>query len=197
MKRIIESAVLLSVIFALTGCQQLQSIAQNQQVQQVLTTVLQSVTATQGTTYNFSGSATGAYAMASSDGGKNFLYLDEKNIKNTLSLTLPVTIGTTAAINFPAMTVNGVNFPATTVSGLSVSTSSTSSTISVGDNTGADGTLTVNGTQYPIYNIVADGVTVTDSNGKKTLKASTLQLWYGTPETKLYVVNYAYSGTAQ
>jgi len=182
----------LSMSFSMTSCD-------NEELMNILGELLTQYLNGQGVQRNFTGTATGMYAMVSTDGGQNFKFIDEKNQSATASMTLPVKLGNNAAqVDFPAVTVNGISFPATTVANLNatVNNGQTGINITVGDNTTANGTLVVDGVEYPIYNIFVDNFifTTNETTGASTITAKQLQLWYGTPETRIYVVNYAYTG---
>lgn len=173
----------------------------NEELMTILGQVLEQMLAGQGTKYNFTGTATNAFVLTSNDGGENYVYLDEKNINGTINnVKIPVTLGNNAAsMEFPSVTVNGITFPATKVANLLAAADGDYINIGVGDNTTADGTLTTPaGGSYPIYNIYFEDVkfTTNQTTGVSTLTAGTIQLYYGTKETPLFVVNYSYNGTA-
>lgn len=99
--------------------------------------------------------------------------------------SLPVTINnTTATVQFPAMNVDGMSMSAVTVADLALTAGTAYTSMDLGDATGAEGSVTVNGTVYPISSIFIDTANLTSE--KLTIK--TFQLFFG--ENLEYVVSF-------
>ena len=77
-------------------------------------------------------------------------------------------------------------------SDLNIAKNGTASTITVGDNTTANGTLTVNGTTYPITGAYLEKCTYTEAG---TLEAALIQFYFG--EGQDYVASFKYKGKKQ
>lgn len=99
---------------------------------------------------------------------------------------LPVTVSNnTASITIPAMNVDGMSMSNVTISGLgltAVGNQYTSMLLSEGS-TGVDGTVTVNGTQYPVTSLFIKDARLTSEQ----MSMETFQIFFG--ENLEYVVS--------
>lgn len=138
----------------------------------------------QGQTYNFTGKGTMQVLKAN---GESFTYATE-NL--AFQGTLPLTVSnSTGKLVLPAMDLNGYNMSGITFSNLALqAVGNEYTTIELGDNTMADGTLTVGSTSYPVSNLFIKAQAT-----NTTLAISQMSIYFG--EKGEYAVNVVFNGT--
>lgn len=184
MKKIAFFACALVVSFTLTSCQTLQTISKNEQVGQIIQAILTNYISMQGTTYNCTG--TGSAALWKNKGTQtapNFLAGENQSSNMTITAVFSQTA---AQLTLPALTVEGAKMEGVALGALTYA----NNTITVGDNTTAAGTLTVNGTAYPVAGAYLNNCTF--SNNK--LAAGTVQIYFGANYE--YLINLSFTGNA-
>jgi len=184
MKKIAFFVCAAIVSMTMTSCQTLQKIANNEQVGQIVQTLLTNYVSMQGTTYNCTGTGTAAlWTNKGTAATPNFLAGDNQSSSMTITTVLFQTSG---QLTFPTLSVGGATMEGVALGALNY----TNSTLTVGDNTTAAGTLTVNGKTYSVAGAYLNNCTF--SNNK--LSAGTVQIYFGTNYE--YLVNLSFTGTA-
>ncbi len=125
---------------------------------QVLTTILGNLFNT-GETYTFTGTGTSQALTGSINSGKwtyiNSSTSNSTGTSNLSSATVSLTCNTTANLTLPAYTDGKVSVGSITLYNLTMSTNSaqTLTTLSIGDNSSIDGSITVDGVTYTGYTV--------------------------------------------
>lgn len=188
MKKSFIKTALCGIVIAstLTSCQALQTIATNENVKNVVTTLLTNYVQGQGVTTVYNGTLQSQLLKK-----KDSAYLTVNSKGDFASQTAAVTIiaGQMATITVPAQTVDGATMSQVSLGNLIITKNGTSSTITVGDNTTANGTLTVSGTPYSISGAYLEKCTYTEAGA---LEAAVIQFYFGT--NKEYVASFKFAG---
>lgn len=171
----------------LSGCQTVQQMAQNPDLQNIAKAVLTTMlTPQQGTTQNYSGTLSAQLLQKNASG--EYIFVNGTGKKTPSTATLPVTSNATSAgIQIPAMTIDGAQMSLVQIANLA----NTNGTIAVGDNTSADATLTVGGKAYPISAVYFDGCTFTTDG---TFTGKTMQIYFGANSE--FVADMTFTGKA-
>jgi len=185
-KKVALFAGIVAATTALTGCQTVANLANNENVKTVVSTLLTNYVAGQGTTTNYTGTLSSQLLKKS---GTSYVTVNSKGTLATQTATIPVVAGTMATLTIPAMTIDGASMSEVSLGNLNIAKSGTSSTITVGDNTTAAGTLTVSGTAYSISGAYLESCTYTDAGA---LEGGLIQFYFGT--NKEYVASFKFSG---
>lgn len=185
MKKIItKGALLLCTAIMFTGCQQLQQLSQNVDFQKAVSIILTNVIQNQGTTQNYSGTLSAQLLQKNANGEYVYVNGTGKKTPNTVNLSL-TTNPTAASMVIPTITIDGATMSAVQLANLA----NANGTITVGNNTTADATLTVGGKAYPISAVYFDGCTVND---KGSFNGTMMQIYFGSNSE--YVADMTFSG---
>ena len=152
MKKILSLAAAIMMMGCLTSCQQLQSLAQNQNVQSIAKVLLTNAVQTNGTTYNYSGT----YSAQLLKMGSNSQYTAVNSKAQTGTITCPVVVGQTGAITIPSITIDGITMSEVSLGNLTIGTATSGNTLAVSESTTGAGTLTVNGTAQSLSSVYVE-----------------------------------------
>lgn len=119
-------------------------------ITELITILITNLVGQQGTTYTFTGSGTAQELIMQSDGQYQYGNATPSKFNGTFSVTVNNTV---ANMTVPGMTVNGATMSAINFYNLSMAATSNNTTLDVGDNTSAEGSLTVNGTTYNVTSV--------------------------------------------
>ena len=171
----------------MSGCQTVQSIAKNENLKNVVSTMLTNYVGGIGTTTNYSGTLSSQLLKKS---GSSYVFVNSNGNYATQTITLPVIASSNVAtITLPEQTIDGAKMSQVSVGNITISKSGTTSTITVGDSSTASGTLTVDGTIYNISGAYLDKCTYTDAGA---FEGGTIQFYFGTDNE--YVASFKFSG---
>lgn len=174
---------------SLSSCQTVATLATNQQVRQVVSTLLTNYVAGQGTTSVYNGKLSSQLLKKS---GENYTTVNAKGTFATQAANVTIVAGQTATITVPAQTIDGAAMSDVALGNLIIAKNGTTNTITVGDNTTANGTITVNGTAYNISGAYLDACSYTDAG---EFDGGTIQFYFG--PNKEFVANLKFSGKKQ
>lgn len=180
---------IVAVAATLHSCQTLQSLATNENVKTVVSTLLTNYVQGQGTTTVYNGTLESQLLKKN---GSSFLTVNSKGNFASQAAAITVIAGQVATISVPAQTVDGATMSQVALGNLNIAKNGSASTITVGDNTTANGTLTVNGTTYPITGAYLEKCTYTEAG---TLEAALIQFYFG--EGQDYVASFKFKGKKQ
>ena len=119
-------------------------------ITELITILITNLVGQQGTTYTFTGSGTAQELIMQSDGQYQYGNATPSKFNGTFSVTVNNTV---ANMTVPGMTVNGATMSAINFYNLNMAATSNNTTLDVGDNTSAEGSLTVNGTTYNVTSV--------------------------------------------
>lgn len=162
-------------------------------ITELITILITNLVGQQGTTYTFSGTGTAQELIMQSDGQYQYGNATPSKFNGTFSVTVNNTL---ANMTVPGMTVNGATMSAINFYNLSMTATSNNTTLDVGESTSAEGSLTVDGAEYPIYQVYIEyeneqlKTTVTSQK----LIIPIMSIYFG-PNGE-YAMNLTYTGNA-
>lgn len=190
MRKIFRKAILslciLSMGLVFANCSTLGNFGKNidsNTLTQIITALVTDLVGQKGTVYTFSGSGTAQQLVMRSDGQYNSAS-DATNYKANMKVT---TNNTFANLEIPAIKLKGCKMSIVTFYNLSMTTATNSTSLTVGDNTTADGTITIDGATYSVSNVYME---TTVTNQKLTI--TMMSIYFG--ENNQYVMNLTYTG---
>ncbi len=190
MRKIFRKAILslciLSMGLVFANCSTLGNFGKNidsNTLTQIITALVTDLVGQKGTVYTFSGSGTAQQLVMRSDGQYNSAG-DATNYKANMKVT---TNNTFANLEIPAIKLKGCKMSIVTFYNLSMTTATNSTSLTVGDNTTADGTITIDGATYSVSNVYME---TTVTNQKLTI--TMMSIYFG--ENNQYVMNLTYTG---
>lgn len=187
--RVAFGMAIMAVCTTLNSCQTLQNLAANENVKNVVTTLLTNYVQGQGATTIYNGTLQ-SQLLKKKD--SSYFTVNSKGDFASQTANITVIAGQMATITVPAQTVDGATMSQVALGNLNIAKNGTASTITVGDNTTANGTLTVNGTSYNITGAFLDGCTYTEAG---TIEAGLIQFYFGTNQE--YVASFKFKGKKQ
>lgn len=167
------------------------SCGENTDWREIASLILNNLLGQQGVTYNFIGTGT-MQVLQNTSGANGFVNATEKL---AFQGTLPLTVNnSTATLQLPSMTLGKYQMSNVTFSNLVLRAVTNGNvteytSIEVGDNTTADGTITVDGNSYPVSNLYLQAKAT-----NTTLTITAMSIYFG--QNDEYAVNVVFTGTA-
>ena len=185
-RKAILSLCILSMGLVVANCSTFGNFGKNidsNTLTQIITALVTDLVGQKGTVYTFSGSGTAQQLVMRSDGQYNSAG-DATNYKANMKVT---TNNTFANLEIPAIKLKGCKMSIVTFYNLSMTTATNNTSLTVGDNTTADGTITIDGATYSVSNVYME---TTVTNQKLTI--TMMSIYFG--ESNQYVMNLTYTG---
>lgn len=167
------------------------SCGENTDWREIASIILNNLLGQQGVTYNFTGKGT-MQVLQNTGGANGFVNATERL---AFQGTLPLTVNNSAAtLQIPSMTLGNYQMSNITFSNLVLRAVTNGNvteytSVEVGDNTTADGSITVNGTSYPVTNLYMETKAT-----NTTLTITIMSIYFG--QDNEFAVNVVFTGTA-
>ena len=165
-------------------------------ITELITILITNLVGQQGTTYTFTGSGTAQELIMQSDGQYQYGNATPSKFNGTFSVTVNNTV---ANMTVPGMTVNGATMSAINFYNLSMAATSNNTTLDVGDNTSAEGSLTVNGTTYNVTSVYieTEKEELRTTEKKKKLNIPIMSIYFGNKGEFAMNLTFAGNGVTQ
>lgn len=188
MKKILSLIGAAFITFGMTSCETLQKIAQDENFGKLVTAIASNYVNAQGTTYNYTGTAQAQLLKKTADG---YLFVEKDGKTTKVDMTLPLVAGNVATIQFPTISVDGGTMTNTAVGNLVITANGSKNTVTVGDQTTATGSLTLDGKTYNISGVYLQDCTYSTTK----FEGKTMQIYFG--DANDYVMSITFDGKVQ